>query len=605
MNRYANLEVGDFRQRVERHDGLAVVTTNLRADRDVQNVECPTSRGSRMRFALASSLLFATVGGAAWTSADPAAPPVRLQDRETIVFYGDSITEQNLYTAYLETFLLSRFPTRDLAVFNLGWSGDTASGGNMRYARDVGPVQPSLVFVNFGMNDGGYKAYDETTYRTYLDAQRALADTIRAAGARQVLFTTSPVDDVLRKDDGVYNETLSRMASGLGTLAGERGLPLIDLFQPMRDVQRRAKEKDPSFTMIPDAIHPDAVGHLVMAYVAMRQIDAPREVGSIVVDGARVRAQGVTAANVVAADGEVRFDLTLPFLPFYVPKEARPALELVPLQDELNRFRLQVAPGPGTEPLVLSVDGKTAGTFTRDELSRGVDLALLDGAAWSVAGRTLWEAAQFRWKQHFDAWRLMGLQKPAFMMPSLPTFDAHVRAQRAYADELGRSLRALATPGTYHVALRPQGDRVVIGSVELSPTYPFAGFDAPQPPETNPASVAWTSAPLVDGTLDIGARLTGSYVVAYARVVLQADRAATLHLSMGSDDGLAVFHGGKRVFARDVMRSLRKGEDELELPLAAGRNEILFKVTQGGGDFALAFDARVLGRAKVEPVAPR
>src|SRR5512136_2588604 len=167
-----------------------------------------------MSIALLSSLIFAAAAGASPVS-------VQIGDRETIVFYGDSITEQNLYTAYLETFLLSRFPSKDLAVFNLGWGGDTASGGNKRFARDVGPVQPSLVFVNFGMNDGGYKAYDEATVRNYLAAQGALADTIRATGARQVLFTTSPVDDVLRKDQGVYNDTLSRMARGLGQLAAE------------------------------------------------------------------------------------------------------------------------------------------------------------------------------------------------------------------------------------------------------------------------------------------------------------------------------------------------------------------------------------------------
>ena len=63
--------------------------------------------------------------------------PVRIGDEETIVFYGDSITEQNLYTAYLETFLLSRFPGKKLATFNFGWGGDTASGGNKRFARDV------------------------------------------------------------------------------------------------------------------------------------------------------------------------------------------------------------------------------------------------------------------------------------------------------------------------------------------------------------------------------------------------------------------------------------------------------------------------------------
>ena len=562
-----------------------------------------------MRVALLSSLVVLAAVGPVAAAADagkePSAPPaaVRLRDRETIVFYGDSITEQNLYTAFLETFLLSRFPGKDLAVFNLGWSGDTASGGAKRFARDVAPVQPSLVFVNFGMNDGGYKAYDEATYRNYLAAQGALADTVKAAGARQVLFTTSPVDDVVRKDQGVYNATLARMADGLGGLASERGLPLIDLLHPMLDVQRRAQAKDPGFTMIPDAVHPNAVGHLVMAYLAMRQIDAPREVGEIVVEGERVRAHGATVAGAVARDGGVQFDLTLPFLPFYVPKEARPALDLVPLQAELNRFRLQVTAAPGDAPLVLSVDGKTAGAFTRAELANGVDLALLDGAPWAAAGRTLWEAAQYRWKEHFEAWRVMGLQKPAWMMPALASFDAHARAQRAYADELGRSLRALARPGTYHVTLRPQGEAVAIRSVELSPTYPLVSFDAAQPPETSPAGVAWTPVPFVDGRVDLGAHYTGaSDVVAYARVVLQADRATTLHLAMGSDDGLAVFLRGARVFAHDVLRGLKRGEDEVELPLVPGRNELLFKVTQGGGDFGLAVDAQVLGLGKVEQV---
>ena len=122
--------------------------------------------------------------------------------------------------------------------------------------------------------------------------------------------------------------------------------------------------------------------------------------------------------------------------------------------------------------------------------------------------------------------------------------------------------------------------------------------------DTSPAKVAWTSAPFVDGQIDLGAHHPGAYdAIGYARVVLQADRPATLHLAMGSDDGLAVFLRGQRVFTHDVMRGLKRGEDEAELPLAAGRNEVIFKVTQGGGDFGLAVDARVRGRARVEQVA--
>ena len=90
----------------------------------------------------------------------------------------------------------------------------------------------------------------------------------------------------------------------------------------------------------------------------------------------------------------------------------------MPLQDELNRFRLRAKAGTAADRLVLSVDGRTLGTFEKAELERGIDLALLDNAPWAQAGRTLWDAAQLRWKKHFEAWRQMGLERPATMMPA-------------------------------------------------------------------------------------------------------------------------------------------------------------------------------------------
>ena len=52
------------------------------------------------------------------------------------------------------------------------------------------------------------------------------------------------------------------------------------------------------------------------------------------------------------------------------------------------------------------------------------------------------------------------------------------------------------------------------------------------------------------------------------------------------------------------MRGLKPGEDEADVPLTAGRNEILFKVTQGGGGFALAVLAQVRGQGQVHQVVP-
>jgi hypothetical protein len=257
----------------------------------------------------------------------------------------------------------------------------------------------------------------------------------------------------------------------------------------------------------------------------------------------------------------------------------------------------------GDEPWVLSVDGATLGTFDAAQLRQGLDLALLDKAPWCLEARTLWDTAQLRWQKHLEAWRRMGLDRPAALLPDLPSYEPLVRAQRAYADDLGRSLSRLAQPRTYRVGLWRRGEKVAIASGELSPAYPLESFDAALPPETAPKTVAWKPVVFEKGVLDLGKLLNApTNVAAYVRVALEADSAATLHLALGSDDGLAVFVGGKRVFAHDVARSLKPGEDETEVPLAAGRNELLFKITQGAGDFGLAVEADVRGKAHVRQV---
>jgi len=51
----------------------------------------------------------------------------------------------------------------------------------------------------------------------------------------------------------------------------------------------------------------------------LRRIDVSRVVAEIAVDGETVNGHAAT----VGKDGGIEFDLTLPFLPFYVPKDLR------------------------------------------------------------------------------------------------------------------------------------------------------------------------------------------------------------------------------------------------------------------------------------------
>src|SRR3954466_12126368 len=50
----------------------------------------------------------------------------QIRDGDRVVFLGDSITEQRLYTTYIEAYALTRHPGWKLWFRNVGWGGDTS-----------------------------------------------------------------------------------------------------------------------------------------------------------------------------------------------------------------------------------------------------------------------------------------------------------------------------------------------------------------------------------------------------------------------------------------------------------------------------------------------
>src|SRR5258708_40302658 len=74
-----------------------------------------------------------------------------LKDGDKVVFYGDSITDQRLYTVFTETYVVTRFPNRRISFVHSGWGGDRVTGGG------GGPIDRRL-----GQDVIGYKRTDMT-----------------------------------------------------------------------------------------------------------------------------------------------------------------------------------------------------------------------------------------------------------------------------------------------------------------------------------------------------------------------------------------------------------------------------------------------------------
>ena len=71
-----------------------------------------------------------------------------LHDGDTVVFYGDSITEQNYYNQWVELYTATRFPWMRVCFYGAGVGGDRVSGGgggpiDQRLQRDVFSEKPT------------------------------------------------------------------------------------------------------------------------------------------------------------------------------------------------------------------------------------------------------------------------------------------------------------------------------------------------------------------------------------------------------------------------------------------------------------------------------
>src|SRR6266705_389387 len=101
-------------------------------------------------------------------AADP-----KLQPGDSIAIVGDSITEQKLYSVYMEDYLLMCQPAADLKTCQFGWSGETSWGFVARMNNDVAWFHPTVATTCYGMNDGGYSPMTPDRAKKYRDNQKA------------------------------------------------------------------------------------------------------------------------------------------------------------------------------------------------------------------------------------------------------------------------------------------------------------------------------------------------------------------------------------------------------------------------------------------------
>ncbi len=319
--------------------------------------------------------------------------PYALKSGDRVVFFGDSITDQRLYTTFAETFTVTRFPKTPISFTHSGWGGDRVSGGaggpiDVRLWRDVLPYNPTVVTIMLGMNDGRYRAFDQSIFDEYSKGMQYLTTTLkrRLPAARLTLIQPSPYDDVTRAPlfEGGYNNVLRRYSDFLKELAARERHHVADLNTSVVAALAQAKsihEADAA-KLIPDRVHPGPAGHLLMAKALLDSWNAPALVTEVEIDASRksIVSERNTQVSGLRATGKslywTQLDEALP-----MPVDTKDPLLALALKasdftERLNRQPLKIAKLPAGQ-YTLKIDGLAIGSFSAAQLAAGLNLAEL------------------------------------------------------------------------------------------------------------------------------------------------------------------------------------------------------------------------------------
>ena len=378
-----------------------------------------------------------------------------LHPNDTVVFYGDSITDQRLYTTYVETFVVTRYPKLPVRFVHSGWGGDRVTGGgggpiDDRLKRDVLTYKPTVMTIMLGMNDGRYRAFDDETFRVFNDGYEHIVKSMKDAvpNLRITLINPSPYDDVTRAPlfGGGYNAVLLKYGEYLRTLAERNHLDFADLNTRLVRTLERANASDPANAqkIVPDRVHPHRSGHLMMAASLLEAWGVSPVISRVEIDAASAQIKDAVNTSISDLDtkGSIRWTQKDNALPMPVPMND-PLMALTvkssDFAEQFNRETLRVT-GLDAPSYQLQINGRLIGAFSRETLAAGINLAELDTPMMQQAAQvhdlTLKRADihNIRWRQVQLPFQNMLPARAAAVEDNLDALDNDLAAlQRATA----------------------------------------------------------------------------------------------------------------------------------------------------------------------------
>ncbi len=216
-----------------------------------------------------------------------------------VLILGDSITENGNYVTYLEYFLNTQLPRLNFDIISIGLGSETTSGQSekthgyprpcilSRVDRALAEIKPHIVFACYGMNDGIYHPQSPERMSAFEKGMSELIRRVKKAGAEMIVITPPPFDRIMNsalQPLGAPDYAFSTAWECYDSVLGDYGawemrnqkelglLAVIDQHTPINAYLAKRRESEPKFSFTADCVHPNNLGHLLMAKIIARAL---------------------------------------------------------------------------------------------------------------------------------------------------------------------------------------------------------------------------------------------------------------------------------------------------------------------------------------------
>ncbi len=215
-----------------------------------------------------------------------------------ILFLGDSITAAGEFVNMIEMQLRLQSVDPMPELVNAGLPSEGCTGLSEpdhpfprpdiheRLDRALAAVKPDVVVACYGMNDGIYYPFSQERFLKYQDGINRLISKVHASGAKLILMTPPPFDPLQLKAEGKllpegsekfawfavyedYDQVIRKYGKWI-LEQKDRVEMVIDLHTPITAYWEQQRKQDPTFTVAPDGVHCNSVGHQTMAEVILK-----------------------------------------------------------------------------------------------------------------------------------------------------------------------------------------------------------------------------------------------------------------------------------------------------------------------------------------------